>query len=1073
MLGPVPASPPPAYRQHLGIDLPTEILHQIFEDTIHLEDPSLTDVRLAQTTIVSCTRVCRHWRYAAFSQKGYGRVWWTSSDNRSAPVSFHHPKDIEESCHLLGVLRLLLQHQHRIREFHVEWCEVEASTAFSNGRPVLALAEFQMPQLEALTWSRKRSGSDEPLPSNTSIYLGPDLIKLERVSIIGTPFRLTSSLCHLTQFTLISPPNRPTCVELAAFFNDTPNIQFLHLNDAVDPDHAAPFSIPAITLPHLCVLAIEGKAVRQMVWKLQLMRALLFPPSEPRAFQVTLPPLDPNDFYREYMEEYLAVMVDRAIPVEEVEAKMQLVLDRSGGCTLSSVVDADPFDTLDFASNGSTKVLNGIGLLPGARAWTLKCAAMGMDRAVHFMRYTQPRTSSLKIRVMDSGCRPNANIQEQRKLAKGLCELHQLTELSLDHDAALLLLPLLALPIDALRAMSLHSFLPRLQHLCLESCDCVAYPELFRNLEMTLDNRRSGLSVLKVTFVRCHVKVHEVLERVQSVFVRSLTPQTSGVMCPFPDTFDPTSTPMPRSIPSSPPPCYQEFEGDYNHSGGDTQSALPIEILHQIFEHASTIHLDYPTLMDVRLAQATIASCTRVCRHWRSVSFSQKELWACMVDVQRQSVPRLRWLLQVSSPHSFNVGHRDAPASFHHPNDADTLYHLDGVVRLLWQHQHRIREFHIEWCSAPPGTTVFETRPILALAELRIPHLEALTWSRGWWGSRELLPADTSIQLGPDLVKLERVSIIGTSFQLTSSCNTLISFTLISPANPPKCREVIAFLQGTPNMQFLHFSEAVDTDIDGLLTLPSLPAVSLPHLTVLNIEGRSVEQMVWLVQFMKALPFTPLNPCAFRIALPWLQAGHPLRGYVEERVAVMIDIALPARETDVKTQLFIDRSGGCTLSSITDGDPFDTLDFTSNGSKKVLNAIRVSPGARAWAVKFAEMGVDSAIHYTRYAQSRISNMRIRVAAGWPNANIEEQRKLAEGLCELHQLTELLLDLDAAFLLLPLLALSRDALGSMSLHPLLPKLRHLCLESCDCVAYPELFGNLERCWITGYLDSFPF
>ncbi|KAJ3550892.1 hypothetical protein NMY22_g157 [Coprinellus aureogranulatus] len=536
MLRLVPAEPPPAYRERLGPDLPTEILHQIFEDTIHLDDPSLKDVRLAQTTIVSCTRVCRHWRYAAFSQKG---LWACMVDvqrqsvpclrrllrvsfphrfdvgHRSAPVSFHHPKDIEEICHLLGVLRLLLQHQHRIREFHVEWCEVEASTTFSNARPVLALAEFQMPQLEALTWSRRRSGSDEPLPSNTSLYLGPDLIKLERVSIIGKSFQLTSSSCHLTQFTLISPTNRPTCMELVVFLQGTPNIQFLHLNDAVDPDHAAlfaPLALPAITLPHLSFLAIEGKEVEQMVWKLEFMKALPFIPSEPCAFQITLPPLDLSHFYREYMEEYIAVMVETALPEGTTDVKMQLVVDRSDGCTLSTVVDGDPFDTLDFASNGSKKVLDAIQALPGARAWTLQCAAMGMDRAIDFMRYTQSRTSSLKIRVVDSGCRPNANIREQRKLAKGLCELHQLTELSIDHDAALLLLPLLALPIDALCAMSLHSFLPRLQHLCLESCDCVAYPELFRNLEMTLDNRRFGLPVLKVTFVRCHVKVHEVLD---------------------------------------------------------------------------------------------------------------------------------------------------------------------------------------------------------------------------------------------------------------------------------------------------------------------------------------------------------------------------------------------------------------------------------------------------------------------------------------------------------------------------------------------------------------------------------
>ncbi|KAJ3525861.1 hypothetical protein NMY22_g10398 [Coprinellus aureogranulatus] len=205
-------------------------------------------------------------------------------------------------------------------------------------------------------------------------------------------------------------------------------------------------------------------------------------------------------------------MINTALLEDDTDVRLQLFVDRSGGCMLSTIVDGDPFDMLDFVSNGSKRVLSAIRTLPSMRVWSLKCLAMGSDGAIHFTRYAQSRISCLRIRVADSGW-PNANIQEQHKLGKGLCELHQLTELSLDLHAALLLLPLLGLSKDALEAMSLHSLLPRLWYICLESCDCVAYPELFGNLERTLENRKLGQSpVLKVTFIRCHVKVHEALD---------------------------------------------------------------------------------------------------------------------------------------------------------------------------------------------------------------------------------------------------------------------------------------------------------------------------------------------------------------------------------------------------------------------------------------------------------------------------------------------------------------------------------------------------------------------------------
>ncbi|TEB37364.1 hypothetical protein FA13DRAFT_901077 [Coprinellus micaceus] len=252
-----------------------------------------------------------------------------------------------------------------------------------------------------------------------------------------------------------------------------------------------------------------------------------------------------------------------------------------------------------------------------------------------------------------------------------------------------------------------------------------------------------------------------------------------------------------------------------------------------------------------------------------------------MVDVQRQSVPYLRYLLETSAPHPFNIGHRSAPITFW---GLDTTkgreYQHVETLGLLVEHQARIREFHIIWSEYKGVASVLNSGDILALTELNMPSLESLSWSRAFTngsphpiprnemnGSRTLAP-----QSRPQLPRITKVLAQCTDLPLSLRWPSLTELTLISPPHRPTCLELIRFLQTTPRMRSLHLNHPVGLTLH---IVSSLPRANLPHLTLLTVEGKDTEQLAGMIQLLKSLPLGTSDACGFQIICPRIPLDPP------------------------------------------------------------------------------------------------------------------------------------------------------------------------------------------------------
>ncbi|KAJ3506963.1 hypothetical protein NMY22_g17081 [Coprinellus aureogranulatus] len=492
---------------------------------------------------------------------------------------------------------------------------------------------------------------------------------------------------------------------------------------------------------------------------------------------------------------------------------------------------------------------------------------------------------------------------------------------------------------------------------------------------------------------------------------------------------------------------------------------VPSDILQSIFTFASSPGHDDPDLIDLRLSQAMITTCAQVCRAWRSAALAQKELWASLVDFQGQSVKRLRHLLKVSYPYPFNVGHRSAPVSFTGVSADPRSRNPRRLLRLLQEHQARVREFHVDWFSYNKAFVVKGQR--ISLSQLEMPRLEALSWTGGGPFDRALyfrMEPDGSnsplFPLLPDLPMLRRAVLhyaYGISNPLLSRCRaTLTELSLYSPieeGHRPPAQQLADVLRGLKNLRLLSLFNAVEYSQGAAPPVTGhLGSIVLPQLAYVSFGGARPHGMDAQIALLDAI--VPSGTCGLQLLLPYRFVRDELRQPLRDCVSKFSNSPVPAKKRGVRIYISLDYEGKertCTLSNVS-LHPLDTLDFEHRGSQAVFRALASvearpltvrSPGVVHTLYCSGPIGQDVASMEIalKGTMDTLDNLLILITASsiFPNTN---HLILHHGVAE------------AA-----LRELANISLESPRHNLDLPKLRKLTLVSCKCTPDSDLFQVL--------------
>ncbi|KAJ3530424.1 hypothetical protein NMY22_g8575 [Coprinellus aureogranulatus] len=455
---------------------------------------------------------------------------------------------------------------------------------------------------------------------------------------------------------------------------------------------------------------------------------------------------------------------------------------------------------------------------------------------------------------------------------------------------------------------------------------------------------------------------------------------------------------------------------------------VPSDILQSIFTFASSPGHDDPDLIDLRLSQAMITTCAQVCRAWRSAALAQKELWAALVDFQGQSVERLRHLLKVSSPYPFNVGHRSAPVSFTGVSADPRSRNPRRLLRLLQEHQARVREFHVDWFSYNKAFVVKGQR--ISLSQLEMPRLEALSWTGGGPFDRALyfrMEPDGSnsplFPLLPDLPMLRRAVLhyaYGIANPLLSRCRaTLTELSLYSPieeGHRPPAQQLADVLRGLKNLRLLSLFNAVESSQGAAPPVTGhLGSILLPQLAYVSFGGRG--RMGW----------TPKLPFWMQLFLR-VHVGCNCSSPTDLSATSCDNLSAIVCRSSLFPQFRPRKEGNVSLH------PLDTLDFEHRGSQAVFRALASVEARPLTDVTSMEIALKGTM-------DTLDNLLILITASsiFPNTN---HLILHHGVAE------------AA-----LRELANISLESPRHNLDLPKLRKLTLVSCKCTPDSDLFQVL--------------